>query len=192
MSNAYLLAKAGVIPPVIATTFVTDVKNDDGTMSPGHAIPSGNALNVIGGNTIQNNTLGIRTDANPEAGNNLIVELTNRVSVSTTTSDVAGQTQTVIVLPTVNGMGNKFRVEFAGIDVANNVITSSETLGISRTAGGTAVIVGTNEIFSEEDAALAATVYQVVASGANLELTFTGIAGHTINWRALFEYVQTP
>lgn len=149
-----------------------------------------NNINVFGKESIVNNTNGIETFNGGAA--ELDVTLTNRVSVSTTTSDGAGQTQTVTVLTTTNSTAITFHAFFTGIDISNNVATGSETIGLSRTAAGTATIIGTNDVFLEEDAALGATDYEVIASGANLQLRFTGIAGRTISWRAVFQYIQAP
>lgn len=172
----------GVAPPGTVGQLTPD--------TGGVVTPVGNNIDVFSANVITNNTLGIQT-ANGGAGE-LDIRLTNRVSVSTTTSDGAGQVQTITVLTTSNSTAVTFYVFFVGIDVPNNVATGSETIGICRTSAGTVTIIGINDVFSEEDAALAATSYQIIASGADLQLQFTGIAGRTINWRAVFEYVQAP
>lgn len=87
MSQIYKpLTSGGPIPPNIPTTFTTD---------SGSATPAANILNVLGDDTIANDTDGLTTSA---AGNTVTVLLTNRISLSATTSDGAGQTQNVVVM----------------------------------------------------------------------------------------------
>lgn len=192
MSQIYKDRATGPVPPAVPTSFITDVRNNT-TSSPGTAVPAANVLQVLGRDTIQSNDNGIRTDADPNNGNILYVELTNRLAATTTTSDGAGQTQTIPLLTTTNGTAQTFRALISGIDVSNNVSTGAETLGSSRSSGGVTTVIGTNDVFLEEDAALAATDYVIQSTGGlGLEIEFTGIAGRTINWKIVFEYIQTP
>jgi hypothetical protein len=181
MSQIYkALTSGGPIPPEIPTSFVTD---------SGTAVPVANILNILGDDSNVNNNNGILTTG---SGNTVTAVLSNRINVTTTTSDGAGQTQTVTLITTTNATSSTFRVLITGIDIANTVSSGAELLGASRTFAGSAVVLGTNDVFLEEDAVLAATDYDVIASGADLVIQFTGIAGRTIVWRALFEYIQTP
>ncbi len=172
------------VPPIVATSYVTDVN------SP--AIPAANVLNVPGGNTIDNNNDGIQTDGS-SGSNTLTIQLSNRICLTTTTSDGLGQTQTLALMTTTNGTAQTFRALISGIDVSNNVSTGAETLGSSRNSAGLCTVIGTNDVFLEEDAALGATDYVIQSTGGlGLEIVFTGIAGRTINWKIVFEYIQTP
>ena len=70
--------------PSVPTSFVTD----DGT-----AIPVANTLNLLARDTTDNDVDGIRTKADPSGGDDLYVELTNRVQgtatvVGATTGDI--------------------------------------------------------------------------------------------------------
>ncbi len=182
MSQIIKDLSAGPVPPAVPTSFVTDVN------SP--AIPALNVLNVIGGDTTADNANGIRTDGS-SGGNTLTVQLTNRTRVTATTSDGAGQTQTVTVFTPVAASGITFVVSVTGYDSANNQIAGGELVGIARASGlGVVVVVGTNDTFDESDAALAATDWDIITNGTIVQAQFVGIAGRTINWSAVFVYDQ--
>lgn len=175
------LTSSGPIPPIIPTSFPTD----DGT-----AIPALNVLNVNGLDSIENNNNGIFTRASPNLSNNLQVILSNRISVTATT--VGATNQLVTVLTPTAATSVTFRVLITAYDTANNQAVGGELLGLARALGGVATVVGTNDAFDEADAALATADWDVVATGANLQASFTGVAGRTLQWRALFDYTQAP
>jgi len=95
-------------------------------------------------------------------------------------------------MTTTNGSAVIFRSYIIGVDVSNNVCTGTETIGVARTLAGVVTVLGTNDVFLEEDAALTATAYDITGSTNVLSLTVTGIAGRTINWTSVFEFVQAP
>ena len=175
-------SSSGPIPPTVATTYVTDVN------SP--AVPAANILNVVGGNTIANDSDGIRTDGS-SGSNTLTVQLTNRIRVTATTSDGGGQTQTVTVqTPTVSSAVT-FTGTFTGYDSANNEMVGGELIGIARrSAGGVTAVVGTNDTFDEADAALVTADWDIITNATVLQATFTGVAGRTINWSCVYIYEQ--
>lgn len=175
------LTSSGPIPPIIPTSFVTD----DGT-----AIPALNVLNVNGLDSIENDTDGIFTRADPNLSNNLQVILSNRISVTATTTDATPALVTVMTPATATSV--TFRVLITAYDSANDEATGGELLGLARALGGVATVVGTNDAFDEADAPLAAVDWDIVATGADLQVSFTGIVGRTLEWRALFDYTQAP
>lgn len=179
------LTSSGPIPPTIPTAFITD----DGT-----AIPAANILNVNGLDSIENNNNGILTRADPNLSNNLQVILSNRIVITTTTSDGAGQTQIINVLTPPISTGLTFKMRVNGYDSTNNETSGGELVGAGRvSAGGVLVIIGTNDTFLQEDVALNTTNWDVVDNASPiLQATFSGIAGRTIDWVALFEYTQSP
>ncbi len=122
----------------------------------------------------------------------MIYELTNRVSVSSITSDGAGQSQTVLLVTPTNTTSISFRCLISGYDAINNLAIGGEQIGLVRKAGGTVVVVGTNDTFDESDAALNTADWNVISTSPTLSIQFIGVAGFTINWRALFEYTQAP
>lgn len=179
------LTSSGPIPPIIPTSFPTD----DGT-----AIPALNVLNVNGLDSIENNNNGILTRADPDLSNNLQIILSNRVLITTTTSDGAGQTQFVNVLTPPVSTGITFKMRVNGYDAINNETSGGELVGAARTsAGGTLVVIGTNDTFLQEDVALNTTDWDIVDTASPiLQARFVGLAGRTITWVALFEYTQSP
>lgn len=185
MSQAGIInTSSGPVPPSVATSYVTDVN------SP--AIPAANILNVLGADTTVHNANGIRTDGS-SGSNTLTVQLTNRNRVISTTSDGAGQTQTVTIFTPTVSTGITFVVSVTGYDSSNNEVTGGELVGIARrSAGGVTVVVGTNDTFSEADAGLAATDWDIITDGTLIQAQFVGIAGRTITWSAVFIYDQTP
>lgn len=180
MSQIYKAASS-VTPPTVATSYTTDVN------SP--AVPALNVLQVIGNDTITNDDDGVYTDGS-SGGNTLTVFLSNRTSASLTTSDGAGQTQTAVLMTPTNATSLTFRMYLTAYDTINNEAIGGEQVGLARKSGGVAAVVGTNDTFDEYDAALAANDWEVQASGGNLILSVTGIAGRTINWKAIFQYTQ--
>lgn len=184
MSQLYKDLSAGPSPPTVATSYITDVN------SP--AIPAANVLNVLGNDTTANNSNGIRTDGS-SGSNTLTVQLTNRIQVTSTTSDGAGQTQTVALLTPAVSTAVSFTVLITGYDTANNEATGGELIGLARrSAGGVTVVIGTNDSFDDADAALSATDWDVISATPVLQMQFVGVAGRTIAWTAVFNYCQAP
>ncbi len=170
------------VPPTIPTQFTAD----DSTI----AVPEANNLNDFTSASVEtNNTRGLQSTA---IGSTMIYQLTNRVSVSTTTSDGAGQTQTVVLITPTNSTSLTFRCLITGYDSADNLSVGGEQIGLVRKLAGTVVVVGTNDTFAESDVALIAADWNVIQTSPTLSIQFIGVAGKTINWRALFDYTQAP
>lgn len=184
MSQAGIIStSSGPVPPTVATSYVTD----DGT-----AIPAANILNVNGIDSTTNNANGIFTQADPNGSNNLRVVLSNRIQITATTSDGAGQTQAVTLFTPTDDTAITFSALIIGYDAPNNVAAGGSQQGVARKTGGAVTIVGTNDSLDESDAALNAVDWDVIATGADLQGQFVGIAGRTITWTMTFTYTQTP
>lgn len=185
ISQIYKATTGGgaVIPPTVPEAFVTDI---------GTAIPAANILNVNGVDSTVNNDNGIYTQANPDLSDNLEVVLSNRIVVTSTTSDGAGQTQTVTLFTPTAGKSISFSMLVTGYDSVNDETVGGELIGVARSVGGTLTVVGTNDTFKEADVAILAADWDVIdAASPILEAQFVGVAGRTITWKALFEYIQT-
>jgi len=176
---------SGPVPPSVPQSFVTQ----DGT-----AVPAANILIVSGFDSIENNSNGIITKGGVVGtgnSNEVDVIITNRIQVTSTTSDGAGQTQNVTVMTTTNGKSVQFSANFIGYDAINNEAVGGAQEGVARALGGSATIVGTNDSLDESDAGLVTADWNIIASGANLQAQFVGVAGRTITWTALFTFIQT-
>lgn len=170
-------AIAGPVPPTVPTSFVTD---------SGTAVPALNILNVLTSDTIANDDDGI-TDTG--SGNTVTTFITNRITATATTSDGAGQTQTVTLLTPSNSTAQTFNANVTGFDSAGNAMTGGTIIGISRKAAGIVTVVGTNDVFEESDATLATADYNIISSGGDIIAEFIGVAGLSINWKVLFTYI---
>jgi hypothetical protein len=180
MSQFFIDASAIAPPPVVATSFVTDVN------SP--AIPAANILNEIGGNTTANADFGIRTDGS-SGSNTLTIQLTNRQTATVTTADATPTTLMTFALPAVAGTyyvyGNV--QAFTSTGPAGGAYSFS---GGYITTGAAATELGTEFHDTFQSAALLTSDIALSASGNNAILTVTGVAGLTINWNALLEFRQ--
>ena len=122
--------------------------------------------------------------------NEVDLVITNRANVTATT--VGATTQTVVLLTPTSASSMSFRMLVTGYDAGSNIAIGGEQIGLIRTLAGTVTVVGTNDTFDESDAALNAADWNVISSSPTLSMQFVGVAGHTIVWRALFEYTQAP
>lgn len=186
MSQIYKSLTSGPVPPAVPTSFVTQ----DGT-----AVPAANVLIVNAFDSIQNNDNGIITKGGvvgTGTSNEVDVVLTNRIKVTTTTSDGAGQSQTVTIMTPQVSSGITFVVSITGYDSANNAIAGGELIGIAkRSAGGTTTVVGTNDTFEDSDASLVTADWDIITNGTLIQIQFVGVAGLSISWSAVFLYDQS-
>ncbi len=170
---------AGPVPPTVATSYVTD---------NGTAIPALNVLNVNGGSVTTDNVNGIETRANPNASNNLEIDLTNRLTGSGTSTNAS-----VVSLITFSlaATAQSYRFNF---DVVGRETTTGDTVGYSvdgtaKTNAAVASLVATPFIDNDEDASLITANIDLVVSGNNVILQATGVAGTTITYKAVGLYV---
>lgn len=185
MSQIYKpLTSSGPIPPIIPTQFTAD----DATVG----VSVNNNFNLLSNDTIANNNNGIQTTTIADGSANHYTQLTNRISVTATTSDGAGQTQTVTLMTPTNATALEFSSSIIGYDSINDEACGGSQEGICRKSSGTTTIVGTNDSLDEADAGLVAVDWNIIGSGGDLAVEFIGVAGRTIVWRCTFTYIQTP
>lgn len=173
---------SGPVPPAVATSYVTDVN------SP--AIPIANVLNVFGNDTTANNNNGIRTDGS-SGSNTLTVQLTNRLQGTGTTIGATTADLVTFSLGATPGAYN-FELKVIGFDAVTPSATGFTILGTMRTSGAAATLVGTPDETVVEDVAMITADVDMVASGNNLIIRSTGVAGLTINWNvfALYTFIS--
>lgn len=187
MSQIYKDRATGPVPPTVVAQITTDVR-DNTTTGPGTVIPSSNNVNILGRDTIQNNDNGIRTDADANNSSNCYVELTNRISVNLQT--VGAVVQTATIMTPTNATSLTFNLTLTAYASTGDVALGGQQIGLVRKSGGAVTVIGTNDTFDEYDAALGANDWEITNSGADLIISVTGVAGFTLNWQAVFTYVQ--
>jgi len=180
MSQIIKNLSSGPVPPTVATSYPTDIN------SP--AIPSGNILNVFGGQVSTDNSNGIQTDGS-SGSNTLTVQLTNRITASATTTDGVTPVQLYsFPLGAIPGT-YLFTQKIVGYNVTlSEGAVYSGFRGV-RTTGAAAILINANQVIVGEEGSF--TVAEVVNSVAtnNAILTVTGLAGSTIHWYVLTDYI---
>lgn len=169
---------SGPVPPAVPTSFVADVG--------GSAVPAANVLTVPGGTTTANNTNGIRTSA---SGSTLTMQLTNRIPGSATTTDaVTPQTLYTFDMGATPGTYTFF-VRIAAFNSTDALGAGYTSFAIVRTTGAAGTLLGSTVAIADEEGAMSGVLVENNVSGNNYVLTATGLAGKTINFVALTEYV---
>jgi hypothetical protein len=151
------------VPPVVATSYVTD---------SGIAIPAANILNVVGGT-------GITTTG---AGNTVVVKLANSGTAFTTTIGAVTSEVTIINLGAIPSVG-VFVCRVVGFDTggSSNGVAYVLTAAL-KTDGATASAVGLQDKLIFEDVAFITADANVTVSGNSATITVLGVAGFTIDW----------
>lgn len=181
MSQAGIInTSSGPVPPTVATSYVTNVN------SP--AIPIANVLDVFGGQTTANTANGIQTDGS-SGSNILTVQLTNRLQGTGTT---VGATTADIVTFSLGATPGTFFFTFqlAAFEAGTPSGAGYGSFSTARTTGAAATIVGDTDSIVHEEAALIDTDFNLIASGNDVILRVTGVAGLTIDWSLVGYYVR--
>ena len=174
--------------PSVPTTFTGD---------NGSAVPAANILLITADDITDNNVNGITAvagagqtggDGNPLASNELQVQLTNRFQA--TGSSINGATEDLITFD-LGATNAVYRVEFkiAGRDTATGDGVGYTTFASIKTDGATATIVDSPFKDADEDNSLQSGDLNIIASGNNLVLRATGVAGQTVSYSAVGYYV---
>jgi hypothetical protein len=178
MSQAGIISTSGgPVPPQVPTTFVGDT---------GSATPAANTLTVPGGTSTDNNTNGIQTSG---SGATLTIELTNRVPGSATTNDDSTP-QTLYTFPLGATPGTyTFFARVAAYNSTDTLGAGYTSFAIVRTTGAAGTVLGSTVAIADEEGAMSGVLVENNVSGNNYVLTATGLAGKTIAFVALTEYV---
>ena len=186
MSQIIKNLASGPVPPSVATSYTTDVR-DNTTTSPGTAVPSGNVIQLLGRDTVQNNDNGIRTDADPNNGNVIYVELTNQLTGSGTTTD---NTLTTIATFNLGAVPGVYYIDgnIVGFDTTNTQGGAFPFEFAARTNGAAAFEIGSEflNLFQEENFEF--ILVQVEISGNSVVVQVQGEAATTINWNCVLNY----
>lgn len=179
MSQYYRDAASG--SPSIPTQFTAD----DATI----AVPVGNNLNLLARDTPENNDNGIQTTADPNGGDNLYIELTNRVYG---TASVTGATTGDIITFDLGGdpAVYRFNLYVTGRDTGTGDGVGYTLLGSIKTDGASGTVIDTAFQDADEDTSLEPASMDFIASGNNLIIQATGVAGQTITYAAYGFYIK--
>lgn len=197
MSQIYKpLTSSGPIPPIIVTEFTTDVR--DASETPvGTVVPVSNNVNLLGGFTNFNNINGIRTDANPNNGDDLFVELTNRATGSITTVGFSSGIPIELDLSTLVGAATSavftFDIQVAGIatvGVGAPYGCGFTIVGSVIYRGGAAVLINNQAVDHFEELALVGVESLLNVSGTDAIVTVTGVPGYDIDWNVTLTYTM--
>jgi hypothetical protein len=179
----------GVTSSTISLSIQTDIADEDSAITPGTATPNGSGvLEFLGRETSLNNDKGIQTDADPDNGNVVYVELTNRIQAKITTNNNTPTTITTFNLGTTPGVYT-FDINIAAFDVTDSLGIGYSIFGTTRTDGTTAVICGTPDKIVNEEAGTSAADANIVVSGNDVIIQVTGLTGKTINWNSISTYI---
>ncbi len=181
MSNATLQKPISQTP-----TVPTNIVADDATT----AIPALNILNVFSRDTDEDNLNGIQTTADPDNGDTLYVELTNRLT--STLPAVAGTTTNLIDFDLgLLVSAYRFNFEVVGIDPILSNSIGFTLMATFKNSGVTASIIQTPFVDADED--IGATLTMVAGAGINathaiLQLTLP--AGNDMSVQTVGTYIK--
>ncbi len=162
---------------------IQTITGNDGVAVP----PTANNIFLVGGTLSSNNTNGITTTG--DAGTSTeTVNLTNRVQGIVTTANATPTTLTTFALGATPGVYN-FDIQISGFDVTDTAGCGYFISGSVRTTGAAAVLIGTPDKITNEEAATTACDANLIVSGNNAIVQVTGIAATSINWRSLSQYI---
>lgn len=176
MSQIY--ARATSAEPAIPTSFITD----DGT-----AIPVANELEIKARDTSENNDNGIQTVADPNNGKTVYVELTNRQTTLTTTTDASETNLSVFALGATPGV----YFFWGNVQCFNTTDSLGSGYGFEaaiRTDGAAATEISIEVTNNFEEVGMEDVYIEVTKNVNSFVLNGFGLAGKTIKWNTVFEY----
>jgi len=112
-------------------------------------------------------------------------------AASGTTTTIGAVTSDIITFP-MGGAANvrTFDIMIVGFNVTLNQGLGYEIFGTVRGTGAAAVLVGTPDKINNEEAGSFAADANLIVSGNNAVIRVLGVAGSTINWRAIFKSIN--
>lgn len=176
---------AGPLPPTVPTIFETDQP-----VGTNEAIPQNNILIVTGGNTTDNNPLGIETYANPTGSmgsNNLVIELTNRYQRSDSFSDASSHelySQNLGITPAAY----LFEFSLVAFNVTSNLMSAYVIKNPIRTTGVAAFGIVPADIYQPEEGAMKDVTVISGVTGNSFIVSVQGYNTDTIHYNLTGTY----
>lgn len=157
--------------------------------SGGAVPPTANNINVVGdANASVSNVTGTSTSVGNPGASTITWSSYGYIGAGST---VGAVTADLITLGLGAAAGAYHIVaQVVGFESTGPSGTAYWTLGAVKTTGVAATEIGTQQETYVEDAALAATDLDIVASGNNVIVRVTGVVGLTIDWRATLNYIR--
>ena len=153
---------SGNIPPQIPTSFVTN---------SGTAVPAANVLTVLGAD-------GIMTKA---AGSTVTVGFIGATGATAGT----GITTVVIDSNVTDNATTTYQILIDGYDSGLNEGVGGQIIGTIRKIGGVVTVTGTPDKIKSGEPNADQADYDLVASGGNVAIQYTGAVGTNIAWNAI-------
>lgn len=162
MSQIFKAVTSGNLPPVVPTTF---------TENTGTATPAANNLNVLGAN-------GITTTGSAS---------TVTVGFTTATSSTAGGGVSTVVIDNnvTDNATTTYQILIDGFDSGLNEGVGGQIIGTVRKNSGVVTVSGTPDIIKNGEPNAYNAQYDLVASGGDVAIQFTGALGTNIAWNAI-------
>lgn len=183
MSQFFVATTSGNLPPDVPTIFTSD---------NGMAVPSSNVIDVRGIDVTDNNLNGIQVEgglAETGASNRLQVQITNRITGNgQTTDDVTPVTIYTFPMGATPGT-YLFSTRVVAYDTTGSLSAGYVSFRVNRTTGVVGSDIGATTAFATEEGALSGVSILNSVSSNDAVLTATGVAGKTINYIAVTEYV---
>ena len=182
-------ATAGPVPPYVPTDFQTDIGNSNPAVTPGTVTPALNIIQILGASNNFDTDDGILTNADPNNGNIVYVELTNRIQGGTTTLDA---TPTTLSSYTMTQVGTYiFEMKASAFNVTDSLGAGYNLFATARFDGTNSYLCGTPDKIVNEEAGMNLCDFNVVVGGVGSGLVSfqgTGLAGKEIIWCSVCLY----
>lgn len=179
MSQFYQGVTAGSLPPSVPTS----ITGDDDSI----AVPVDNNINILGDSSPEDNINGITTIANPDGSDDFFITLTNRITGSVTTTDAS--LTTLVSFDEVIAGNYSFSFDVSAFNVTDSLGASYQIFGGVVSDGITAIKLNLEDKIVNEQAGMTACNVFINISGSSVLLQVQGLAGKTINWRCVGNYV---
>lgn len=141
---------------------------------------SGN-INLTGVNPgLPNTTTSSNFETFNDGANTMLFDF--RYQGTATTSDGAGQTQTVVTIPVTAGSVMTALALVTGIEASQANAVGGQNTAVVYRAGGGATLLATGDLLIGTTAAIAGATFVITTSGNNLIVQVTGVATFTIEW----------